>query len=50
MITTVSTASVLYLMGIKNKTFSHIFIDEAGQLTEPETLIPLCTYLEFKDF
>lgn len=24
--------------------YSHIFIDEAGQATEPEIIIPLCKY------
>lgn len=41
-ITTEGTASVLYTMGFKNKTFTHIFIDEAGQSMEPELLLPLC--------
>lgn len=28
-------------MELKEKHFSYVFIDEAGQATEPETLIPL---------
>lgn len=44
-ITTVGTASLLYSMGLHSGTFSHIFIDEAGQTTEPEVLIPLCKFI-----
>ncbi|VVC38267.1 Hypothetical protein CINCED_3A020873 [Cinara cedri] len=40
-VTTEGTASLLYMMGIKKGTFSHIFIDEAGQSSEPELLLPL---------
>lgn len=43
-VTTVYTAGTLYMMGFKRGDFSHIFIDEAGQATEPETLFPLCLY------
>lgn len=32
-------------MGLKSGSFSHIFIDEAGQSTEPEILLPLCMCL-----
>lgn len=40
------------MMGLKSGVFSHIFIDEAGQSTEPETLLPLGIYtnLLFKTF
>lgn len=41
-ISTEGTAGLLYMMGLKSGTFSHVFIDEAGQTTEPEILIPLC--------
>lgn len=43
-ITTVYTAGTLYAMGFERGDFSHIFIDEAGQAMEPETLFPLCLY------
>lgn len=33
---------MLYSMGLKSGTFTHIFVDEAGQTSEPEILIPLC--------
>jgi len=32
-------------MGLKSGTFTHIFIDEAGQSTEPDILLPLCMCL-----
>lgn len=43
-VTTVYTASTLYMIGFKRGDFSHIFIDEAGQAMEPETLFPICLY------
>lgn len=43
-ITTEGTAGLLYMMGLKSGVFSHVFIDEAGQSTEPETLLPLGIY------
>lgn len=43
-ITTEGSAGILYMIGVKSGAFSHIFIDEAGQSTEPETLLPLCMY------
>jgi len=41
-ITTEGSAGLLYMMGLKCGTFTHIFIDEAGQSMEPEILLPLC--------
>ncbi|XP_050439333.1 probable RNA helicase armi isoform X2 [Adelges cooleyi] len=40
-ITTAGSASMLYMMGIPSGTFTHIFVDEAGQMTEPEILLPI---------
>lgn len=40
-ISTYASASQLYAEGIRRGHFSHIFLDEAGQASEPETLIPL---------
>ncbi|MBN3305229.1 M10L1 helicase, partial [Amia calva] len=40
-ISTCSSAGMLYQLGLRVGHFSHVFIDEAGQATEPETLIPL---------
>lgn len=40
-ISTYMSASQLYAEGIRRNHFSHIFLDEAGQASEPETLIPL---------
>lgn len=38
---TCSTLAVLYNMGFPRGHFSHILVDEAGQATEPEIMIPL---------
>eukprot|EP00757_Euglenozoa_sp_SAG-D1_P012155 gene12156-497_t len=38
---TCAQAGVLYEYGLDRGYFSHIFVDEAGQATEPETAIPL---------
>lgn len=35
------TLGVLYNMGFPQGHFTHILVDEAGQATEPEILIPL---------
>ena len=35
------TAGLLYSLGLAVGHFSHVFVDEAGQATEPECLIPL---------
>ncbi|XP_022081029.1 RNA helicase Mov10l1-like [Acanthaster planci] len=35
------TAGSLYQLGLKSGHFSHVFVDEAGQATEPECLIPV---------
>jgi superfamily I DNA and/or RNA helicase len=40
-VVTLSTSRVLSLMGLPRGHFSHIFVDEAAQALEPETLIPL---------
>lgn len=40
-ISTYTSAYLLYAQGIKRGHFSHIFLDEAGQASEPETMIPL---------
>ncbi|PHT78647.1 putative RNA helicase SDE3 [Capsicum annuum] len=40
-ISTYASASLLYAEGIKRGYFSHIFLDEAGQASEPETMVPL---------
>ncbi|XP_032243014.2 helicase with zinc finger domain 2 isoform X1 [Nematostella vectensis] len=41
-VTTLVTADVLVKMGLPSGYFSHVFIDEAAQAMEAETLIPLC--------
>ena len=41
-VTTCSTAGTLYKLGLSSTHFTHVFIDEAGHLTEPEVLIPSC--------
>lgn len=45
-ISTYMSSSLLNAHGIKRGNFSHIFLDEAGQASEPESMIPianLCT-------
>ncbi|EDO45106.1 predicted protein, partial [Nematostella vectensis] len=38
---TCSTAGQLFSLGLKPGHFTHVFVDEAGQATEPECLIPI---------
>ena len=38
---TCNTASTLYNIGISYTDFTHVFIDESGQATQPELMIPL---------
>lgn len=45
-ITTEGTTSALYKIGMQNGSFSHIFIDEAGQSKESETLLPLSMHFD----
>ncbi|KAK4365941.1 hypothetical protein RND71_013821 [Anisodus tanguticus] len=40
-ISTYASACLLYAEGIKRGYFSHIFLDEAGQALEPDTMVPL---------
>ncbi|KAH0662190.1 hypothetical protein KY284_027121 [Solanum tuberosum] len=40
-ISTYASAFLLYAQGIKRGHLSHIFLDEAGQASEPDTMIPL---------
>ncbi|KAF8581297.1 P-loop containing nucleoside triphosphate hydrolase protein [Ramaria rubella] len=42
-VSTCISASVPYGMGMSRGHFSHIFIDEAGQACEPESMIPIKT-------
>lgn len=38
---TCNSLGVLYQMGFPRGHFTHVVVDEAGQATEPEILIPL---------
>ncbi|GFP84059.1 probable RNA helicase sde3 [Phtheirospermum japonicum] len=40
-ISTYTSASLLYVEGVKRGHFSYFFLDEAGQASEPETMVPL---------
>ncbi|XP_039368429.1 RNA helicase Mov10l1 isoform X3 [Mauremys reevesii] len=40
-ITTCSSAGMFYQIGVRLGHFTHVFVDEAGQASEPECLIPL---------
>lgn len=40
-ISTYMSASMLYTEGLRKGHFSHIFLDEAGQASEPETMVPI---------
>lgn len=40
-VTTYMSSSLLYAEGIKQGHFSHIILDEAGQASEPETMVPV---------
>ncbi|KAH0665897.1 hypothetical protein KY285_027103 [Solanum tuberosum] len=45
-ISTYASACLLYSEGIKRGHFSHIFLDEAGQASEPDTMVPLSHLLK----
>ncbi|CAH1265716.1 MOV10L1 [Branchiostoma lanceolatum] len=40
-VATCSTAGLLYSLGLRSGHFTHVFVDEAGQATEPECMIPV---------
>ncbi|XP_050240644.1 probable RNA helicase SDE3 isoform X2 [Quercus robur] len=47
-ISTYMSASLLYAEDVKQGHFSHIFLDEAGQASEPETMIPIASLCQRK--
>ncbi|KAK4426726.1 putative RNA helicase SDE3 [Sesamum alatum] len=47
-ISTYTSASLLYAKGIRRGYFSYLFLDEVGQASEPETMVPL-SHLYSKD-
>eukprot|EP00756_Hemistasia_phaeocysticola_P060776 Hpha_TRINITY_DN4315_c0_g1::TRINITY_DN4315_c0_g1_i1::g.50293::m.50293/K18422/MOV10; helicase MOV-10 len=40
-VTTIATVGLLWILGVDQDHFEHVIIDEAGQATESETLVPL---------
>lgn len=40
-VSTYASASILYSEGIQRGHFSYIFLDEAGQASEPDTMVPI---------
>ncbi|XP_077567431.1 RNA helicase Mov10l1 [Stigmatopora nigra] len=40
-VSTCSSAGMFYNLGIQVGHFTHVFLDEAGQATEPESMIPI---------
>lgn len=42
-VTTCSSSALLYAHGVDSGKFTHIFVDEAGQGSEPEVMIPILT-------
>uniref|UniRef100_A0A3Q3EYN8 RNA helicase n=1 Tax=Labrus bergylta TaxID=56723 RepID=A0A3Q3EYN8_9LABR len=48
MVTTLNTAGRLVTGGIPQGHYSYIFVDEAGQATEPECIIPLAGLMKLK--
>lgn len=47
-ISTCISASVPFGLGIKPGHFTHIFIDECGQATEPEVMVPVKTMVDHR--
>ncbi|KAM6926037.1 RNA helicase Mov10l1-like isoform 1-T1 [Lycodopsis pacificus] len=47
-VSTCSSAGMFHNIGIQVGHFTHVFLDEAGQATEPESLIPM-SYLSERD-
>ncbi|CAA6662775.1 unnamed protein product [Spirodela intermedia] len=40
-VSTYMSSCLLYAQGVRKGHFTHIFLDEAGQASEPETMVPL---------
>jgi helicase MOV-10 len=43
-ISTYMSSSLLYAEGVSSGHFSHIFLDESGQASEPESMVPIANF------
>ncbi|KAE8684160.1 putative RNA helicase SDE3 [Hibiscus syriacus] len=43
-ISTYTSSTLLYAEGVNRGHFSHIFLDEAGQASEPESMVPIANF------
>ena len=44
---TCGTVGSIYKLKLKHGHYSHVFVDEAGHMTEPECLVPLGNSIQY---